>query len=113
MKVRTQVWLWVAQRASGAVLAFAVVTHLATVIYAVRGGLTAAEILGRVQGSVAWLLFYLLFVAAVAVHAPIGLRAILAELTPLPETFVAVLVTAFGLVLLGLGAGAAFALFAS
>ena len=37
--------LWIAQRASAAVLALCVVVHLATIIYAVRGGLTAAEIL--------------------------------------------------------------------
>lgn len=79
MSVRAQVLLWGAQRASAAVLAICVVVHLATVIYAVRNGLSAAEILGRTRGSTAWLAFYLVFVAAVAVHAPIGLRAILAE----------------------------------
>jgi fumarate reductase subunit C len=73
--------LWVAQRASAAVLALCVVVHLATMVYAVRGGLSAAEILERTRGSVAWLVFYLAFAAAVAVHAPIGLRAIAAEWT--------------------------------
>jgi fumarate reductase subunit C len=53
--------------------------HLATIILAVRGGLSAGEILARTRGSVAWLSFYGLFVAAVAVHAPIGLRSIFAE----------------------------------
>lgn len=56
-----------------------VVVHLATIIYAVRGGLTAAEILGRTRGSVAWFAFYTLFVLAVSVHAPIGLRPICTE----------------------------------
>ena len=60
-------------------LALCVLVHLATVIYAVQGGLTAAEILGRTRGNAAWLAFYALFVAAVSVHAPIGLRAILLE----------------------------------
>jgi fumarate reductase subunit C len=55
------------------------VVHLATVIYAVRGGLTAAEILERTRGNAAWFAFYSLFVLAVAVHAPIGLRAVLNE----------------------------------
>jgi fumarate reductase subunit C len=41
---------------------------------------SAAEILGRTQGSVAWFAFYTLFVAAVAVHAPIGLRTIIGEM---------------------------------
>ena len=78
--VRAQVLLWGAQRASAAVLALCVIVHLATIIYAVRGGLTAAEILQRTSGSAAWAFFYGLFVAAVAVHAPIGLRNVLAEL---------------------------------
>ena len=40
-----QARLWYAQRVSAIVLAVCVVVHLATMIYAVRGGLTAAEIL--------------------------------------------------------------------
>jgi fumarate reductase subunit C len=79
MRVRTQVLLWGAQRASAAVLALCVLVHLVTIIYAVRGGLSAAEILARTSGSLAWAVFYAVFVAAVAVHAPIGLRNILAE----------------------------------
>ena len=79
MTRRAEVLLWAAQRASAAVLAIAVVVHLVTMIYAVRSGLTAAEILGRTQGNVGWLVFYAVFVLAVAVHAPIGLRTILAE----------------------------------
>jgi fumarate reductase subunit C len=77
--LRTQVLLWGAQRAAAAVLTLCVVVHLATIIYAVRGGLTAAEILARTSGSLAWAVFYGVFVAAVAVHAPIGLRNVLAE----------------------------------
>ncbi|MGZ5139403.1 MAG: succinate dehydrogenase [Burkholderiales bacterium] len=79
MKLRTQVLLWGAQRASAAVLAFCVLVHLVTIIYAVRNGLSAAEILGRTSGSAGWMAFYSVFVAAVAVHAPIGLRNVLAE----------------------------------
>jgi fumarate reductase subunit C len=79
MNTRSQVVLWVAQRASAAVLAVCVVVHLVTIIYAVRNGLSAAEILGRTRGSVAWASFYALFVIAAAVHAPIGLRSILSE----------------------------------
>lgn len=75
----TQVRLWAAQRASAAILALCVLVHLGTIIYAVRGGLSAAEVLQRTQGSAAWAVFYTLFVLAVAVHAPIGLRTILAE----------------------------------
>lgn len=79
LSVRAQTLLWAAQRASAAVLAVCVIVHLVTVIYAVRNGLSAAEILGRTRGSVGWAAFYALFVTAVAVHAPIGLRTFLAE----------------------------------
>lgn len=111
MSVRSQTLLWLAQRVSGGVLALAVIVHLATVIYAVRGGLSGAEILARVQGNVAWLLFYLTFVVAAAVHAPIGVRTILTESTALPEAVTATLAAALGLALLILGARAALALF--
>jgi len=79
MSARAQVLLWGAQRISAMVLALCVVVHLITMIYAVRNGLSAAEILGRTRGNIAWAGFYALFVAAVAVHAPVGLRTILAE----------------------------------
>jgi fumarate reductase subunit C len=68
-----------AQRASAALLALCVVVHLATIIYAVQGGLSAAEILARTRGNAAWLAFYTVFVVSIAVHAPIGLRAIAGE----------------------------------
>lgn len=79
MSVRTQSLLWILQRASAAVLALCVTVHLATMIYAIRGGLSAAEILGRTRGNFGWLAFYTVFVAAVTVHAPIGLRPVLGE----------------------------------
>ena len=79
LSIRSQVLLWTAQRISAAVLAVCVLVHLVTIIYAVRNGLSAAEILGRTRGNGAWAAFYALFVAAVAVHAPIGLRNILSE----------------------------------
>ena len=75
----TQTVLWVAQRATAAILAVCVVVHLATIIYAVQGGLSAAEILGRTRGSTGWLAFYSVFVLAAAIHAPIGLRSVLGE----------------------------------
>ena len=61
------------------VLAMCVLVHLVTLIYAVRGGLSAAEILARTRGDWLWGAFYALFVVAVSVHAPIGLRTILNE----------------------------------
>ena len=79
MTARSQSILWIAQRASALVLAVCVAVHLAPVIYAVQGGLSAAEILGRTRGNAGWLAFYAVFVLAAAVHAPIGLRAIFTE----------------------------------
>ncbi|MBI3453104.1 MAG: succinate dehydrogenase [Rhodospirillales bacterium] len=73
--------LWTAQRASAAALGLCVAVHLVTIVLAVRGGLSAAEILARTRGGITWLLFYGLFVVAVAIHAPIGLRSILRETT--------------------------------
>ncbi|GMG84847.1 succinate dehydrogenase [Paralimibaculum aggregatum] len=71
--------LYMAQRLSALVMAPLVLGHVAVMIYAVQGGLSAAEILGRTAGSVGWVLFYGLFALAVAVHAAIGLRTILRE----------------------------------
>jgi fumarate reductase subunit C len=79
LSFKTQAALWIAQRASAAVLAVCVAVHLVTIVYAVQGGLTAAEILGRTRGNAGWFAFYSLFVLAVAVHAPIGLRAVCIE----------------------------------
>ena len=100
---RTQSLLWLAQRGSAAVLALCVIVHLATMIVAVRGGLTAAEILGRTRGSVAWALFYGVFVVAVAVHAPIGLRTVVAEMRGGHRRSIDIAMLAFAVVLLGLG----------
>ena len=100
---RMQSLLWVAQRASAAVLALCIVVHLTTMIVAVRGGLTAAEILGRTRGSAAWAAFYGLFVVGVAIHAPIGLRTIFAELRGSHGRGIDVAMLAFAALLLALG----------
>ena len=73
--------LFALQRLSAKLLAPLVIVHLALILYAVHGGLSAAEILGRTQGNVAWGAFYGLFVVAVAIHAPIGVRNIVREWT--------------------------------
>ena len=77
--VRTSSRAWLAQRASAAVLAFCVAVHLGTMIVVVKGGLSGADILARTRGSLLWGAFYFTFVAAVAIHAPLGVRAVLAE----------------------------------
>ena len=76
---RRETRLWFAQRVSAGVLALCVIVHLITIIYATRGGLSGIEILSRTRGNGAWLSFYVVFVLAVAVHVPIGLRAITTE----------------------------------
>ena len=95
--------LFLAQRASALVLAPLVLVHLALAIYAIHGGLTAAEILARTQGSLGWSLFYGLFVVAAAVHAPIGLRNVLREWLGWKGLSVNLALAAFGLLLLVLG----------
>ncbi len=77
--IKVQVILWGAQRLSALVLALCVLVHLATIIYAVRSGLTAAHIVSRLHQSSLWTVFYSLFVLAIAIHAPIGLRTVVAE----------------------------------
>jgi fumarate reductase subunit C len=71
--------LYLLQRISALLMAPLVIGHIAVMIYAVQGGLSAAEILGRTQGSVWWMLFYGLFVIAVSAHAAIGLRVVVHE----------------------------------
>ena len=78
MTARREARLWVVQRATAVVLAACVLAHLVTIVYAVRGGLSAAEILGRTRGSWAWGTFYAAFVIAASVHGAIGLRAVAA-----------------------------------
>jgi fumarate reductase subunit C len=74
-----QAKLWYAQRISAMILGLCVSIHLVIIFYAIRGGLTAEEILGRTQGNIAFAIFYEIFVLACFVHAPIGLANILEE----------------------------------
>ena len=112
MSARSETLLWVAQRASAALLALCVTVHLATILYAVQGGLTGAEILGRTRGNAAWAAFYTVFVLAAAVHAPIGLRAVLAEWFGWRGRARDFALIAFAVVLAGLGLRAVAAVFA-
>lgn len=79
MTAASQAKLWYLQRISAMVLALCVLIHLVTMIVAVRGGLSAAEILARTQGSAIAAVFYGTFVVAAAIHAPIGLAKICEE----------------------------------
>ncbi len=100
---RLELRLYIAQRISAMLLAPLVLVHLGTIVYAMQGGLSAAEILARTRGSVLWGAFYGLFVLAAAVHAPIGLRTILREWTPWRGRSLDGAAILFGVVLLWLG----------
>ena len=99
MSVRLYVW----QRATAVLLLPLLLLHLAVIFYASRKGLSAADILSRTRGSVAWALYYGVFVAAISVHASIGVRTVLAEWTPLPARAVNPAAILFGLLLAMLG----------
>jgi fumarate reductase subunit C len=94
-------WYW--QRISAMVLALCVLVHLAVMVYAVRGGLSAAEILGRTQGSWAFGSFYAVFVLACAAHVPLGVANIAREWWGLGERAARVLSLGLALLLLVTG----------
>ena len=105
--------LWLTQRVTAVALAFFVAVHLATIIYAVRGGLAAGDILARTRGSVGIAIFYGGFVLAAAIHGGIGLRAVFVEWLRLRRNAADLLAFAFALLLLALGLRAVFAVVAS
>ena len=100
---------WYVQRISAMVLALCVLLHLAGMIYAVRGGLSAAEILARTQGSAGWALFYGVFVLACALHVPPGLMNIASEWWRWPARLSLWFGRVFGLVILVAGWRAVYA----
>jgi len=106
MNVRLYVW----QRATAALMAPLVLIHIAVIFYATRQQMTAADILSRTHGSAVWASYYALFVAAVSIHASIGVRNVLAEWSPLAERHAGQFAIMFGIVLALLGAHAIFAL---
>jgi fumarate reductase subunit C len=79
MSARREARLWAAQRLTAAILAFCVAVHLVTIVYAVRSGLSAAEVLSRTRGNLAWMAFYALFVITAATHGSIGVRTVAME----------------------------------
>ncbi|WP_051676131.1 hypothetical protein [Polaromonas glacialis] len=95
------------------VLALCVLVHLAVMIYVVRGGLSAGEILGRTQGSWGFAAFYALFVVACAVHVPVGVANIAREWWGLGDGAALWLSRAFGLLLLVMGLRAVVAVVAA
>ncbi len=106
MSARHAAALWAAQRFTAVILALCVAVHLVTIIYAVRGGLTAGEILGRTRGNYAWAAFYGTFVLAAAIHGAIGLRTVALEWLKVrgPVLEIGMGIVALGLTALGLRA---------
>ena len=100
---RAAAWRFVLQRGSAAVLALCVAVHVATMIYAVRHGLTADAIVARMHATAVWPTFYLVFVAAAAVHAPLGVRAVVDEWLGLRGRAVDAALVGFAFLLLGAG----------
>ncbi|MEE9333749.1 MAG: succinate dehydrogenase [Granulosicoccaceae bacterium] len=101
--------LYMAQRITALLMAPLVLGHLAVMIYAVQGGVSTEEILGRTQGSVAWFLFYGTFVMAAAIHGAIGVRTVLHEWGDVKGVALTVATLAIGLGLFLLGARAVWA----
>ena len=95
MNVRLYVW----QRGTAVLMVPLVAMHLAVIFYATRQGFSAADILSRTRGSIAWGAYYGLFVAAGSIHAAIGVRNVLAEWSPLTDRRAGQLAIAFGLLL--------------
>jgi fumarate reductase subunit C len=91
------------------VLAVCVLVHLAVMIYAVRGGLDAAGILGRTRGNWGFAAFYSVFVVACAVHVPVGITNIAQEWWGLGERSAVWLARDFAIVLLLSGLRAVYA----
>ena len=102
-----RLYFW--QRLTALIMVPLIIVHLATIVYAIGGGLSASEILARTQGSIAWGLFYGAFVAAASVHAAIGVRTILLEWLGLKGTARELIALTLGVLLLGLGARAVMA----
>ena len=105
--------LYLAQRLSAVILAAAVLVHIATVVYAAQGGLTAGEILARTKGNTGFFAFYTTFALAAAVHAPIGLRSVLREWTDWRGRSLDIALTAFACLIAVMGVRVAVGVYAA
>src|SRR5690606_11814042 len=103
--VRLYVW----QRLTAVLMVPLIAVHLIIIIYATNRGLSAAEHPRRPRGSVAWGLYYTLFVVAASIHGAIGVRGVAREWFGWRETALNRLMWIFGVILLVLGLRAVFA----
>ncbi len=106
--VRLYVW----QRLTATLMVPLIVVHLIVIVYATNRGLSAADILGRTRGSIAWGLFYSLFVVAASIHGAIGVRGVAREWLGWREKALDRFMWIFGGVLLVLGLRAVIAVVA-
>ena len=94
---------YILQRLTGVMLAAFLFIHLITIIFAVKGGLSVAEIVDRVRGNIGWIAFYGIFILTVVIHATIGLRNIISELTSIDERTIGLISSAYAIIALILG----------
>jgi fumarate reductase subunit C len=104
--------LYLLQRLSALLMVPLIAAHLAMILYASAGGLSAAEILARTRGSAGWAVFYGVFALLAAIHGAIGVRAVAGEWSRLRGTALDILMWAVGGCLLLLGLRAVFAVVA-
>jgi fumarate reductase subunit C len=95
--------LYILQRATAMLMVPLIIAHVVVIFYATRRGLSAAEILSRTRGSVAWAAYYGLFVMAAAIHAGIGVRTVAIEWSGLRPRSADAVMWGTGLALLVLG----------
>lgn len=100
------------QRGTAMILVPLVVTHIVLIIVAAQGGISGEEILARTRGNLAWAAFYGLFVLAAAIHAGIGLQAILREWSRMSPRAIAMVAHGFMALLIVLGFRAVYAVVA-
>ncbi len=101
--------LYMLQRITALLMAPLVIGHIAVMIYAIQGGLTTGEILGRTKGSLVWFAFYGLFVVAVSIHGAIGMRVVMYEWSGLKGKWLDAFMYSAGFFLLVIGARAVWA----
>ncbi len=111
MSARLETRRWLIQRVSAIALAVAVIVHLGVIIMATENGLSAAEIIGRIQGNYAWMVFYIVFVVAAALHAPIGLRTVIKETTGMQGNLPGFVSSSVGIIIFIMGVQAVLRLY--
>lgn len=105
--------LYLAQRITAMIMAPLVLLHLGVMVYAIQGGLSSSEILGRTQGSFFWGLIYGLFVVAVSIHAAIGIRVVIHEWFGIKKSTLDNLTAGIAFILMIMGGSAVYSVVAS